>query len=298
MSLVNTQPGYEPSDPIYLELWMIGVIVSAVVYGGILTLTLSYIPLLLKTSQSISRRMRNFLLLYVTFMVGLSTVYIITMIIALTYTIFYGFDYHHGRYFFQNGLVGAICTTLANWGADGFMLWRCAVLYDGISRRRRIALIAVLVFLGLMAFASGLLSMLFGFLYILVMICVTVALNVLTAILITLRILHFEKYTRKTMGVEHNSPYMTVLIICVESSALMVIFSLIYFILVFQQANASYIPMQLLVHVYVLSPLLIVYRVARGKAVTITEKPSEGRPVVSAICFKSQPLSSGSVENI
>ncbi|KAF8802677.1 hypothetical protein BYT27DRAFT_7196384 [Phlegmacium glaucopus] len=49
---------------------------------------------------------------------------------------------------------------------------------------------------------------------------VTVILNVLTAILITLRILHFERYTPKTMGVEHNSPYMTILIICVESSAL------------------------------------------------------------------------------
>ncbi|KAF8811728.1 hypothetical protein BYT27DRAFT_7336053 [Phlegmacium glaucopus] len=151
-----------------------------------------------------------------------------------------------------------------------------------------------------MSLASGLLNMLFGSIFILVMICVTIILNFLTAILITLRILHFEKYARKTIGVEHNSPYMTVLIsICVESSALMVIFSLVYFILVFQQANASYIPMQLLVHVYVLSPLLIVYRVARGKAVsvTITEKPSDGKPVVSAIRFESQPLSSGSVEN-
>jgi hypothetical protein len=93
--------------------------------------------------------------------------------------------------------------------------------------------------------------MILGFIFIVVMAGVTVILNVLTAILITLRILNFEKYARKTMGVEYNSPYMTVLIICVESSALMVIFSLIYFILVFQQANASYIPMQLLVHVYV-----------------------------------------------
>jgi hypothetical protein len=122
MSLVNTQPGYEPGDAIFLELWMIGVIVSAVVYGGILTLTFSYVPLLLKTSQGISRRMRNFLLVYVTFMVGISTVYIITTIIALTRTIFYDINYYHDKYLFRNGLVGAICTTFANWGADGFMV--------------------------------------------------------------------------------------------------------------------------------------------------------------------------------
>ena len=72
---------------------MIGVIVSAIIYGGVLSLTLSYALLLLKTSNDISRRMRNFLLVYdVTFMVALSTVYMITISIALIHSIF---DYPH-----------------------------------------------------------------------------------------------------------------------------------------------------------------------------------------------------------
>ena len=114
------------NQPIYLELWMIGVIISAMVYGGVLSLSFSYVPLLLKTSHDISRRMRNFLLVYVAFMVTISTVYIITMIIALTRSIFYAsanpFVPSAFGYFFQNVLVGALCITFANWGADWFMV--------------------------------------------------------------------------------------------------------------------------------------------------------------------------------
>ena len=113
---------YQPGVAIYLELWMIGVIISAMVYGGVLSLSFAYVPLLLKTSHDISRRMRNFLLVYVAFMVTISTVYIITMIIALTRSIFYQFDPSETGYLFQNGLVGALCTTFANWGADWFMV--------------------------------------------------------------------------------------------------------------------------------------------------------------------------------
>lgn len=82
----------------------------------------------------------------------------------------------------------------------------------------------------------------------------TVILNLVTASLITFRILYFNRYIRKTVGLEHNSPYMTIIIICVESSALIVVFSSIYLILLFQEGGAlsiSIIPMQSLVHVYV-----------------------------------------------
>jgi hypothetical protein len=73
---------------------------------------------------------------------------------------------------FQNGFAGALSTTFTSCGADGFMvrtfsklvretylhsfffyavtqLWRCAMLYEGISRGRRMKLIAVLAFMGL-----------------------------------------------------------------------------------------------------------------------------------------------------
>ena len=115
-------------DVITLELGMIGVIISAIVYGGILTLSVSYVPLLLKTSNDISRRMRNFLLLYVILMVAISTVYMITAIATLTRSVFsdpkFFWNSSSATYVFENGLVGAACTTVASWGADGFMVSR------------------------------------------------------------------------------------------------------------------------------------------------------------------------------
>ena len=113
-------------DAIVLELGMIGVIISAIVYGGILTLTVSYVSLLLKTSNDISRRMRNFLLVYVILMAAISTVYMITATAILTRSVFSNpnsLRYSSGgAYVFENRLVGAECIALASWGADGFMV--------------------------------------------------------------------------------------------------------------------------------------------------------------------------------
>ena len=128
---------YMPQDwetvyPQQLGRWMIGVIVSALAYGGVLSLTLSYIPLLLKTSHDISRRRRILLLVYVTFMVAISTLHVITTITALWVTVPAGNDMDAacGGMFilglspdwFQNGDVGGFCIAFASWGADGFMV--------------------------------------------------------------------------------------------------------------------------------------------------------------------------------
>ena len=112
------------------KIFALGVIISAMLYGGVATLALTYIPLLLKTSHAISRRMRNFLLAYVTFMVATSTINTITLIIAFTFghSIFnYGrlagvMDDGFDIFAFPNGLAGSLCVTFASWGADGFMV--------------------------------------------------------------------------------------------------------------------------------------------------------------------------------
>jgi hypothetical protein len=116
----------------WLDPWMMGVIFSAMVYGGVLFLTLPYIPLLLKTPYNITRRMRICLLAYVIFMVAICTVYIITVIIALNEAMPYaGLQYNIGSECseiypiavqFQTGLAGEPCIILASWGSCGFMV--------------------------------------------------------------------------------------------------------------------------------------------------------------------------------
>ena len=117
-----------PDPQLELKMLALGVIFSAMLYGVVATLALTYIPLLLKTSHTISRRMRNFLLAYVTFMVAFSTVNTVTLIIAFTIGHNF-FNYSHqvgdnefNLALFPNGLVGALCITFTSWGADGFMV--------------------------------------------------------------------------------------------------------------------------------------------------------------------------------
>jgi hypothetical protein len=117
-----------PSTQSNREILTLGIVISAMVYGGVATLVLTYISLLLKTSHAISRRLRNFLLAYVVVMVATSTVNTVTLIIAFTigrYILPFG-NSGTGEGFdllvFPTGMAGALCVTFTSWGADGFMV--------------------------------------------------------------------------------------------------------------------------------------------------------------------------------
>jgi len=287
--------GLQPNTPSESELRIIGlgVIFSAMLYGVVATLDLTYIPLLLKTSNTISRRMRNFLLAYVTFMVTASTVDTITLIVA--FTIDRGI-FNNGSLAdngldlvtFPNGLAGSLCVTFASWGADGFMLWRCAVLYEGISRPRRLATLTILILLGAasLGFCTYFLINTNGELLEMITIITTI-INIIAAILIAARVLYFQRYIKAAANSERNSQYTTIIVICIESAALIILFSILYIVLVIIQSPVSFIFMQDLVHINVISPLLIVYRVALGKALTCSSKGPEDEPAVSALHFTS-----------
>ena len=106
--------------PIYLKL---GVIFSAMLYGCVVTLAINYIPVLLQTSHTLPRHMRNFLLAYVTFMVAVSTINTVTLIIA--FAIGHNILTKHLEFdpnVFPNGLAGELCSVFASWSADAFMV--------------------------------------------------------------------------------------------------------------------------------------------------------------------------------
>ena len=128
---MSSNDGQEPVSKSDVKIVELGVIFSAMLYGCVVTLALNYIPLLLKTSHTIPRVMRNFLLVYVTFMVAVSTVNTVTLIIAFAlgrniFKMDTSFDAPPDNGLspdiFPNGLAGALCVTFASWGADGFMV--------------------------------------------------------------------------------------------------------------------------------------------------------------------------------
>ena len=79
---------------------------------------------------------------------------------------------------------------------------------------------------------------------------ITTIINIIAAIMIAARVLYFQRYIQ-TVGSERNSQYTAVIVICIESAALIVLFSILYIVLVITGSPASYIFMQSMVHINV-----------------------------------------------
>ena len=75
--------------------------------------------------------------------------------------------------------------------------------------------------------------------------------NITFALLIVLRLIYLQRHLRNIFGAYHGSPYSKVITMCVESSALIVIFSGVYSILAKMEAEWSLIPLILLPHICV-----------------------------------------------
>jgi hypothetical protein len=75
--------------------------------------------------------------------------------------------------------------------------------------------------------------------------------NIILAALIILRLIQHQRHIRKVLGAQHGSPYSKVITMCVESSALIVIFSGVYTVLAFREGDGSFIPFLLLPHICV-----------------------------------------------
>ena len=164
------------------------------------------------------------------------------------------------------------------------------MLYQGISRFRRIALIALLVCLGLISFGmSEPLHIYFaidisvnpvgGIIFIctqsfvdlsfaVVAMGTTILLNLFTASLITLRILYYQRFIQRTVGLPSSNPYNMVIAICLESSALIIVISFLFLAMLLLAGYYFMISMQLLVHVYV--SLRIKFPSNQGKLISDT----------------------------
>ena len=75
--------------------------------------------------------------------------------------------------------------------------------------------------------------------------------NIILAVLVVSRLVYRRRYIRNTLGVEHGSPYTNVIIMCVESSALMVISSGLYNSLYFGSADGKNFMNEIIPHIFV-----------------------------------------------
>ena len=126
----RSQPDMSSNDGQELPInFKLGVILSAMLYGCVVTLALNCIPVLFQTSHTLPRHMRNLLLVYVTFMVAVSTINMVTLIIAfaigqniLTSNKDLDSESDLNNLVYPNGYAGEFCSIFASWGGDAFMV--------------------------------------------------------------------------------------------------------------------------------------------------------------------------------
>ncbi|KAJ3505394.1 hypothetical protein NLJ89_g7441 [Agrocybe chaxingu] len=288
---VNSRRFLVPGPDIAVELHMLGTIISGVAYGIVVMIALDCFRLVFRKAA----RLRNFILVYVVIMAFVSTASFILGVVATTKMIFQTKAIAVGPFRLE-----ILLYPVALLGADGLMMYRCMIIYQGVSRAYRIALRCLLTVMSCVVVAVGVMLPICIFtdlpfllgdakMVFLVLVALTTLVNITLAMLVTLRLHRHQRDTRKILGREYGSPYSRTIALCVESCALIVVFDLIFIALAFEQANASMIPEQLLAHVSVVSPLLLIARVARGTDALNTLK-SRRNPDVQVVSGRPETL--------
>jgi hypothetical protein len=77
------------------------------------------------------------------------------------------------------------------------------------------------------------------------------AVNIILAALIVVRLVYHRRYIQNTLGAQHGSPYTNIITMCVESSALMVIASVLFTLLPFVSMYWANFMMDINPHIYV-----------------------------------------------
>ncbi|KJA18324.1 hypothetical protein HYPSUDRAFT_45335 [Hypholoma sublateritium FD-334 SS-4] len=280
MPNITTHSASNEETAALLQFQIIGTFLSAITYGLIISLFWHCLIMFTTTKKDYySRRTRRFLIAYIVIMFLMSTVAIIQEIVSVVNAVVHGVN-PNSRHLMQ--LNEPLVLPFAIWGADGFMLRRCMILYMDGSRLQRTIVYSILLLSAIASFGCGIFYYMSPALAAFAdkppLLATTMAISVSTAVnfilttLICGRLWFHQEGMRRVLGPHYGSPYMRVIVMCSASCLLIVVTSLAYIGLFAMsdqnRSNGSVIPLLLLPHVCAISPIFIVYHVARGRGLT------------------------------
>ncbi|KAJ3502548.1 hypothetical protein NLJ89_g8839 [Agrocybe chaxingu] len=263
-----------------VKLWLVGTLLGTIGYGALIVLCLgcaiNYIH-----SNAAGRRgsldvgyrkgtsFGRFFLPYILWMFLLSTLAVVCSCIALVDVLFPppgGAGEVMTRFVRFGGVVSLV---VASWTADALVIWRCVILYEDASRAVRFSVDILLCITALISLGLGLTYLATSLTdlnkFMLIFVLATSICNSIMTTLIVLRLSYHQRFIQKALGSEYGSPYARVMVMCVESAALIVVFNLAHVCAHFNSNIGLVLSHQLLVHVYGISALLILYRVLSGR---------------------------------
>ncbi|KAH8091358.1 hypothetical protein BXZ70DRAFT_1067332 [Cristinia sonorae] len=96
----------------------------------------------------------------------------------------------------------------------------------------------------------------------------SIAINIILTFSIVIYLVYMRFSLRKAMGPGHTSPYLSISAMLVESAFLYTVFALAFLIPLSKNSNVNLIFLQAIPQIQLIAPLLIILRVAQGRAWT------------------------------
>ncbi|KAJ7123513.1 hypothetical protein C8R44DRAFT_538714, partial [Mycena epipterygia] len=256
---------------------MYGALLSAIGYGILFTMTLQTLLLFFKLPKS---KIPWRLVIYV------SVTFILASIGFGGHAKFIQMAYIDDRnipggpnafivkfYSIPANMMSFTAYTIMSWMADGLVLWRFTLIW---SYDYRLSIFPGLMFMGSIASSIALIisvtrsgdtfwsarSLHFGIVYW----SLSLSLNIILTGSIVTRIRIVRHRVRKLLGSEHSAQYLSVTAMLIESAALYAIWSLVFLICYARNTPLQNILLPPLGQIEGIAPVLILFRVAQGRA--------------------------------
>ncbi|KAF9815214.1 hypothetical protein IEO21_04731 [Rhodonia placenta] len=275
----------EDAESIYSEkTWLQGSLLSNIAYGVELTLFVMCFWILAWQTNRSNFKQQLFLLLFISIIFILGTIFMgaqakVTQQAFIEYRNFPGGPGAYEFVILSNPVyeITSVCFVVANWLMDAFLVWRFVVIYKDIGRFW-LSILTLLVPCAMLctSFALGITWLIqisastpILFLDIIFLYYVmTSALNTIVPILIVGRLLVYRHRIAKMLGPSHVTCYTNIVAILIESASIYLVFAILFLVLLGVEQDMGNMFAETVSQVQTVSSLLIIFRVATGKAWT------------------------------
>jgi len=265
------------------ETWLQGALLSNILYGVELTLFLICFTLLWRQINQFNKRRQLSLLAFITAIFILGTLFMGSGAKFTQLSFIENRNYPGGPGAYEQAMfsipvdeLGNAALVIGNFLMDALLVWRCFVIFSGTSRRLSWVIIALpclllmtSIVLGSLVLAQTTTSSPFNDVnFTLAYYSMTLALNVITTLFIVCRIILYRRRVQSVLGAHHVAHYTNVVAILVESASLFSAFLILFMVPFALNYPLAFVFIQGIGQMQTVSSLLIVFRVATGKAWT------------------------------
>ncbi|KZT71138.1 hypothetical protein DAEQUDRAFT_707469 [Daedalea quercina L-15889] len=293
------------------EIWLQGALLSKIANGVELALFVMCFHILVRQMNRHNKKSSTYLLSFITIVFILGTLFTGGNT-KFTQKAFVGYrDFPGGPRAFQEAdfsdpvdEIANVSWVVSNWLMDMFLVWRFVIIYRSVTRQWIWLLLALPCLMLLASIGLGIADLVgitnsspFAILNVsLSYYVMSLSLNVIVTILIAGRLLVFRYQTRRLIGAYHTSTYTNVIAILVEIAALYSLFVILFIVQFGLGSPFANIFLQVVSQIQTISSLLIIFRVARGRAwsehtatkpLTQSSTRSTCLPPISDIAFRS-----------